>query len=103
MTRQTGGAIRVARMNRNRSSLAFISNRANAYAAGVPISTTSSVDTVHSRKDVTRLWRKPSLITYSKWASVGSNRNTVGRANITSVGLTTIVAIQNTGNRISAP
>jgi len=43
--------------------LAFISNRANAYAAGVPISTTSSVETEHSTKDVTRLWRKPSLIT----------------------------------------
>jgi hypothetical protein len=53
-------------------------------------------------KEVRRCQWKPAARTNSKCSRVGENHHTVGRSNITASGLTIMVAIHTTGNRISA-
>jgi hypothetical protein len=53
-------------------------------------------------KEVRRCQWKPAARTNSKCCKVGVNHQTVGRSNMTAPGLTIMVAIHTTGNRIRA-
>ena len=69
----------------------------------MPTRITRAVEIVQSRSELIRLQWKPSLMTYVKCSSVGVKKNTVGRTNIKSAGLTAMDAIQSTGNKAKAP